>query len=322
MKFFKIDKNKNLLIIYKELFLVDTTLYDSKLNNFLTRQVNIDIIELSKILTSLKKETIDLIMPYLIEILSEFYKKSFINQKYHILSIEPPVEKKYFEKIYEPIYKILKDKENELENLRNSHYNLTKIKNIIGNLDVINSLPEYFTKIRSDIANAIRNLSVDSWNEKEDVDLALELINYALEFNVNKQTKNKFLSDKKDLKNIKNHIKNLQLQLLRELNIQGIENLTADELNKELLNGATFRRFKYVISVIFVTYLKQSPIIFIRTKENYLVKGLPYALKTLFFGWWGVPHGPIYSIGYLFSYLFGGENLTKEIKELLKKVEK
>jgi len=192
-----IDRNKNLLEIYK-------ILYENKqLNNFLIGESNIEMKNLANLLSLESKETIDFIMPYLIEILSNLYKKSFTNQEKSILEIEPPIEKIYFEKIYEPIYKILKNKENELLNLiKTKNYNLYSIQNIIGDIDSINSLPEYFSKIRGDIANLIRSFSIDSWNKKQDLDLALNLINYALEFNVNKKTKDKFLSDKKTLEEI------------------------------------------------------------------------------------------------------------------------
>ena len=100
------------------------------------------------------------------------------------------------------IYKSLYENQ-KLNDFLNGQLNITDIKNIISNIKTINILPEYFTKIRSDIAYAIRNLSIDSWNDNEDLDLAIDLINYALKFKVNSKTKDKFLSDKDDLKNIR-----------------------------------------------------------------------------------------------------------------------
>jgi hypothetical protein len=38
-------------------------------------------------------------------------------------------------------------------------------------------------------------------------------------------------------------------------------------------------------------------------------------LITLGLGWWGIPWGPIYSIGSLFSNLTGGKDMTKEVLE-------
>jgi len=64
-------------------------------------------------------------------------------------------------------------------------------------------MPNYFRKIIDDIAYAIRNLSIDSWNDKEDMNLALSLINFALKLNVSSKVKEKFLSDKNDLNKVK-----------------------------------------------------------------------------------------------------------------------
>ncbi len=310
-----IDRDKSLLDIYK-------SLYENKeLNNFLNGQLNItDIKKLKNILFLEDRKTIDFITPYLIDIFSKIYKEAFLKNDINILEIEPPLDKSYYEKIYEPIYNILKNKENELINLKDDYYDFDDIQSIIGDIKTINALPDYFIKIKSDIAQAIRNLSIDSWNENEDLDLALKLINYALKFDVNSKTKDKFLSDKDDLERIKLQKDELPIELLKELKVEGIEGLTSKTLEIELKNGATFRKFKYCISFIIVTYTKVSPVVFIKSDENYFTKGLPYALKTLLLGWWGIPYGPIYSIGYLLSYIFGGENLTKDIKKIINEV--
>ena len=145
------------------------------------------------------KITIDFIIPYLIDAFSKLYKKAFCENDIKTLKTEPPLDQNHYEEIYRPIYKLLKNKENELIELKNKYYDLNKIKNIVGNVQTINVLPEYFAKARSDIAWAIRNLSVDSWNNDKNLDLALNLIDYVLEFDVNTKTRNKFLSDKNTL---------------------------------------------------------------------------------------------------------------------------
>jgi len=196
-----IERDKNLLNIFK-------SLYENKeLNNFLNGKSNENLKRLKNILSLEDKQTIDFITDYLIQILSKIYKEAF-DSKYQvdILQIKPPLDEKYYEKIYEPIYKILKNKENELISLKNNYYDFNKIKNITNDVQNINALPDYFIKIRSDIAQVIRNLSIDSWNDNNDLDLAINLINYALKFNTNSKTKDKFLSDKDDLENIKHKL--------------------------------------------------------------------------------------------------------------------
>jgi hypothetical protein len=194
-----VDRNKNLLNIYK-------SLYENKeLNKFLMGKFNYNEIKRLKYLLSLENnKTIKFITPYLINSLSKLYKDAFLDNKIEILKIEPPISKYDYEKIYEPIYKILEDKKNELLKFENDAFNLNDVKNILGDLATLNSLPEYFTKIRNDIAYSIRNLSVNSWNDKEDLELSMDLIDYALKIKVNSKTKEKFLSDKNELGNIFN----------------------------------------------------------------------------------------------------------------------
>lgn len=42
-------------------------------------------------------------------------------------------------------------------------------------------------------------------------------------------------------------------------------------------------------------------------------KGLGFTLLSLLFGWWGIPWGPIYTIGALITNFSGGRDVTQEV---------
>ncbi len=108
---------------------------------------------------------------------------------------------------------------------------------------------------------------------------------------------------------LKYHTKNEVLYL----EIKGIENLSVEEINNELKSGGKFVFFQYTFSVLVKTFKRPSKIYFIRGDEGTALKSLPFTLITLFFGWWGIPWGPIYSIGSIFRNLTGGKNVTNEV---------
>ncbi|SKC78616.1 hypothetical protein SAMN05660236_3781 [Ohtaekwangia koreensis] len=95
--------------------------------------------------------------------------------------------------------------------------------------------------------------------------------------------------------------------------IKNIEGLTTDQINRELAHGAKFVVFQFTISVLVMTFRRSSDIYFIRSGESRLIKGLPFTLMTFLLGWWGIPWGPIYSIGSLVHNLNGGKDVTQEI---------
>ena len=95
--------------------------------------------------------------------------------------------------------------------------------------------------------------------------------------------------------------------------IKNTDGLTTDQINRELAHGAKFVIYQYTISIIVMTFRRSSDIYFVRAGENGVLKGLPFTLITLVFGWWGIPWGPIYSIGSLYHNLRGGKNVTGEI---------
>ena len=95
--------------------------------------------------------------------------------------------------------------------------------------------------------------------------------------------------------------------------IQGMQGLTAGELNFELQRGAKFVMYQYCISVLVMTFRRSSDIYFLRAGQNAVVKGLPFTLVTLVLGWWGFPWGPIWSVTTMYTNFRGGKDVTNEV---------
>jgi hypothetical protein len=101
------------------------------------------------------------------------------------------------------------------------------------------------------------------------------------------------------------------------MKIIGIESMTPKQISDEIDNGAKFVIYTYCISAILVTFRRSSDIYFIKPGQNSVVKGLQWSLLTFVLGWWGIPWGPIYSIGALSTNLSGGKNVTDKIRTSL-----
>ena len=94
--------------------------------------------------------------------------------------------------------------------------------------------------------------------------------------------------------------------------IQGIQGLTPGELRHQIDLGGRFVYYKYTISVVVLTLRRASNIYFIKPGESPVVKGLGWTALTFFFGWWGIPWGPIFSVGTLWTNLRGGVDVTAQ----------
>lgn len=92
-----------------------------------------------------------------------------------------------------------------------------------------------------------------------------------------------------------------------------MEGLSIEEINRELSNGAKFVVFQYCFSIIVMTFKRGSDIYFIRAGESSFKHGIGFTLLTFIVGWWGIPWGPIYTIGSIFTNLRGGKNVTQEV---------
>jgi hypothetical protein len=101
------------------------------------------------------------------------------------------------------------------------------------------------------------------------------------------------------------------------MKIIGIDSFTGNDLKKEIERGGKFVVYSYAISIIVLTFKRSSDIYFIHGGEGSVGKGLKFSVLTLLMGWWGIPWGPIYSIGSLFTNFTGGKNITGEVVQML-----
>jgi hypothetical protein len=97
------------------------------------------------------------------------------------------------------------------------------------------------------------------------------------------------------------------------MKIIGLEGLDGHQLTIELQKGAKFVIFKYCISIVILTFQRPSDIYFIRSGESAVGKSIGFSFISLLLGWWGIPWGPIYTIGSLYTNFTGGKDVTREV---------
>lgn len=95
--------------------------------------------------------------------------------------------------------------------------------------------------------------------------------------------------------------------------IHGIDGLSVSEINDELSRGGKFVIYQYCISLVVITFKRGSGIYFVKAGESAVVKGLPWIALSFLLGWWGIPWGPIYTVGSLITNFGGGKNVTQEV---------
>lgn len=95
--------------------------------------------------------------------------------------------------------------------------------------------------------------------------------------------------------------------------IKGIENLSNEQINEALRQGAKFVVFQYCISLLVVSFKRSSDVHFVRAGESTLGKAAPWCLASLLVGWWGIPWGPIWTIGTVVKNLAGGTDVTAQM---------
>jgi hypothetical protein len=97
------------------------------------------------------------------------------------------------------------------------------------------------------------------------------------------------------------------------MKIKNIEGLSADDLQREAKTGGRFIFYAFTISLIVVTFKRTSGVYLVRSGKNAIVKGIPYTLLSFFFGWWGIPYGPKYTLESIRTNLRGGKDVTDDV---------
>ncbi|MDR2006778.1 MAG: hypothetical protein LBP78_06015 [Acidaminococcales bacterium] len=97
--------------------------------------------------------------------------------------------------------------------------------------------------------------------------------------------------------------------------LKTLNDMSLPDLKREIAQGARFVVFPYCVSIVVMTFRRSSRPYFLRATQSSLPAALKYILVSLLFGWWGIPWGPIYTVGSLFANLSGGKDITKEIME-------
>jgi hypothetical protein len=97
------------------------------------------------------------------------------------------------------------------------------------------------------------------------------------------------------------------------MRIDGLDNVTAAQLQAELAAGGRFVYYEYCISFVILSLRCPTRIRYLRPSEMGVVRGLPYVLLSLLLGWWGLPWGIIYTPLTIFTNLCGGHDVTDEV---------
>jgi hypothetical protein len=104
------------------------------------------------------------------------------------------------------------------------------------------------------------------------------------------------------------------------MKVVGIEGLDGSMVADELRRGAKFVIYQYCISILIMSFRRPSDIYFVRAGQSAVTRGLGFSVVSLLLGWWGIPWGPIYTIGSFITNFSGGKDVTHEVVQGLKQV--
>lgn len=95
--------------------------------------------------------------------------------------------------------------------------------------------------------------------------------------------------------------------------IKNIEGLSVSQIRQMVDNGGRFVIFPYTVSLVVMTFKRGSSIYFIKPNERSIKHSYKHVLVNSTLGWWGIPWGPIYTIGSMYHHIMGGKDVTNDV---------
>lgn len=98
--------------------------------------------------------------------------------------------------------------------------------------------------------------------------------------------------------------------------IIGIDDMTPEDVLREVRAGARFVIYHYCISIIILTFKLSSPIYFEPVHGR--TSSWRYTIISFLFGWWGIPWGPIRTVQALNTNFGGGVDVTNQVTQVIR----
>ncbi len=95
--------------------------------------------------------------------------------------------------------------------------------------------------------------------------------------------------------------------------IPGTEGLSPNDIQNEIARGARFVAYQWCLSLLVVTLKRGTRIYYLKPGETGFLPGFLWSAFSLVAGWWGIPWGPIYTIGALWTNARGGIDVTAAV---------
>jgi hypothetical protein len=89
--------------------------------------------------------------------------------------------------------------------------------------------------------------------------------------------------------------------------------MTIADVENAVYQGGRFVIYTYCISIIVMTFRRSSPVTYIPPGHSRVAAGLHNSLLSFFAGWWGIPWGPIFTVGSFITNFGGGKDVTTDV---------
>lgn len=97
------------------------------------------------------------------------------------------------------------------------------------------------------------------------------------------------------------------------MTIVGAHRLSEEEIALQLTEGYRLVSYEYCLSFIVVTLKRPTELTLLAPHDSDWGNRILFSTLSFFFGWWGIPWGPIYTVGAIYRNLSGGHDHSQAL---------
>ena len=101
------------------------------------------------------------------------------------------------------------------------------------------------------------------------------------------------------------------------LKLHDFSRMSEQEFHRSIAMGYRYVIYQYTVSVFIYTATRPTKVFRTQSRKAAWVKGLPYSVVCLLFGWWHVP-GILSNVGSLYHNFKGGVDVSAEVLEYIR----
>lgn len=101
------------------------------------------------------------------------------------------------------------------------------------------------------------------------------------------------------------------------IDVRAFGRMSETEFHRSIADGDRYVIFYWTLSAIFISVTRHTRVYRCRGRKGSILKGLPFLIVCLLFGWWSIPGG-LWNFRSVYWNMIGGQDVSAPVLEVIR----